>query len=72
MYLFDMAERIFSRKDPALADRLRSKLREARDRESMLEVGTELLEIIDRLAGSERATQVRERIDKLLPEAVSH
>ena len=72
MYLFDMSERIFSRKDPALADRLRSRLREARDRESMLDVSTELLEVIERLAGSERANHVRDRIAKLLPAEVSH
>jgi hypothetical protein len=72
MYLFDMTERIFSRKDPALAERLRDSLREARDRESMLAVSTELLEVIERLAGDERATQVRERIAKLLPPEVSH
>jgi hypothetical protein len=72
MYLFDMSERIFSRKDPALADRLRSSLREARDRESMLEVSAVLLEVIERLAGSDRANHVRERIAKLLPPEVSH
>ena len=72
MYLFDMSERIFSRKDPALADRLRSSLREARDRESMLEVSAVLLEVIDRLAGSDRANHVRERIAKLLPPEISH
>ena len=72
MYLFDMSERIFSRKDPALADRLRSSLREARDRESMLEVSAVLLEVIERLAGSDRANHVRERIAKLLPAEVSH
>ena len=72
MYLFDMSERIFSRKDPALADRLRSSLREARDRESMLEVSAVLLEVIGRLAGSDRANHVRERIAKLLPPEISH
>jgi hypothetical protein len=72
MYLFDMSERIFSRKDPALADRLRSQLREARDRESMLAVSTELLEVIERLAGEERAALVRNRIAQLLPPEVSH
>jgi hypothetical protein len=72
MYLFDMSERIFSRKDPALSDRLRSNLREARDRESMLAASTELLEVIERLAGEERAALVRDRIAQLLPPEVSH
>jgi hypothetical protein len=67
MYLFDMSERIFSRKDPALAERLRSNLREARDREAMLAVSRDMLDVIERIAGEERAIQMRERIALLLP-----
>lgn len=70
MYLFDMSERIFSRKDPELADRLRNSLREARDRDSMLAVSREMLGVIERIAGDERAAKVRERITLLLPPEV--
>jgi hypothetical protein len=47
-------------------------LREARDRESMLAASTELLQVIERLAGSDRANHVRERIAKLMPPEISH
>jgi hypothetical protein len=67
MYLFDMAERTFSRRDPEFAERLRSDLREARDRDSMLAVSRQLVQTIERIAGAERATQVQGRIAKLLP-----
>jgi len=67
MYLFDMAERTFSRRDPEFAERLRSDLREARDRESMLAVSRQMVEIIERIGGAERATHVQGRIAQLLP-----
>jgi hypothetical protein len=71
MYLFDMAERTFSRRDPEFAERLRSDLREARDRDSMLAVSRQLVETIERIAGAERATHVQGRIAQLLPPELS-
>ena len=39
MYLFDICERLFARRDPAMAQHFHSALRSARDRDSMLDVG---------------------------------
>lgn len=67
MYLFDMCERMFARRDPALANSYRDALREARDQHSMLEVGQALLADVAKLAGDERADSIRERLEQLLP-----
>ncbi|SFE69718.1 hypothetical protein [Paracidovorax wautersii] len=67
MYLFDMCERMFARRDPELAEQFREALRAARDRDSMLEVGEGLLAEITVQAGAERAASVRERMQQLLP-----
>lgn len=72
MFLFDLCERMFARRDPAQAERLRQALREARDSASMLAVADTLLAEIERHAGAERAASIRERIDKLLPAATRH
>ena len=67
MYLFDICERLFARRDPALAQHFHSALRAARDRDSMLDVGESLLEEVSQLAGAERAETIRERMKQLLP-----
>lgn len=67
MYLFDICERMFSRRHADLAVRFREALRAARDRESMLDVGEALLDEITLLAGAQRAASVRERMEQLLP-----
>lgn len=67
MYLFDMAERLFARRTPELAETIRNELREARDQEAMLEVADRMLEIIEQTAGAERADAISERLAKLLP-----
>ncbi|MGK6306916.1 hypothetical protein [Variovorax sp. DT-64] len=67
MFLFDLCERMFVRRDPAVAGRFRETLREARDRESMLSVAEAMLGEIEKLAGVERAASIRERILRLLP-----
>ncbi len=67
MYLFDICERLFARRDPARAQHFHSALRSARDRDSMLEVGESLLEEVTQLAGAERADTIRERMAQLLP-----
>jgi len=71
MFLFDLRERMFARRAPALAAALRDALRNARDRASMLEVCREMLDEITHTAGAERADAIRERIALLLPDAVA-
>lgn len=67
MFLFDLCERMFVRRDPVLAGQFRETLREARERESMLSVAEAMLGEIEKLAGTERAASIRERILRLLP-----
>jgi len=72
MFLFDLCERMFVRRDPALAERFRQALREARDRESMLVTARAMLGEIAQAAGAARAEAIRERIEKLLPATPVH
>lgn len=75
MYLFDICERMFARRNPPLAEQYRAALRDARDRWSMLDVGEALLEEVGYLAGAERAAAIREHMAQLLPleaPALSH
>ncbi len=67
MFLFDVCERMFARRDPVLAERIREALRQARDRESMLSESRFLIEEIEKVAGFERADSISERIAMLLP-----
>lgn len=67
MYLFDICERMFARRNAILAENFREALRNARDRDSMLDVGEALLQEISLLAGPERAATVREGMEQLLP-----
>lgn len=68
MYLFDICERMFARRDPSLARQFHEALRGARDRASMLDVGEALLEEVAQMAGPERAQTIRDRMDQLLPQ----
>ncbi len=67
MYLFDICERMFARRNALLAQSFHEALRNARDRSSMLDVSEALLDEITLLAGPERAASVRERMEQLLP-----
>ena len=67
MFLFDMGERMFARRNPALAEQFREGLRNAKDRESMLTVSREMMVQIEAVAGHERADSIAERIAMLLP-----
>ncbi|AOG23303.1 hypothetical protein [Acidovorax sp. RAC01] len=67
MYLFDTCERLFARRDPALAEHFRDALRTARDEASMLDVGEAMFDEVAMAAGAERAATLRERLDQLLP-----
>ncbi|RYX98158.1 MAG: hypothetical protein EOO28_01080 [Comamonadaceae bacterium] len=72
MFLFDICERMFARKAPDLALNFRDALREARDRESMLEIARDIVLKVEEVAGAERANGLSERIARLLPnEAVA-
>jgi hypothetical protein len=67
MFLFDLSERMFARRAPSLADEFRQALRDAKDRDSMLEVSRNMISEIERVAGHERADSISERIAMLLP-----
>lgn len=67
MFLFDICERMFSKKMPELAMHYRDQLREARDRESMLAIARDIILNIEEVAGAERADGLSERIAMLLP-----
>ena len=70
MYLFDTCERLFARRDPALAQHFREALRAARDRTSMLDVGDAMFEEVALAAGVDRAASLREGLEQLLPTAL--
>jgi hypothetical protein len=67
MFLFDICERMFVRRMPAMADHYRDQLREARTRESMVAIARDIILNVEELAGPERADGLRERIAMLLP-----
>lgn len=67
MFLFDICERLFSRRDPLLAERFRMALREARDRDTMLAVARDIIETVEASAGPERADAISERIAAMMP-----
>lgn len=67
MFLFDICERMFTRRSPEMAAYFREILRNAKDRESMLSASREMLEHVEQLAGHERADALSERIAMLLP-----
>jgi hypothetical protein len=70
MFLFDLSERLFARRDPALAQGLRERFRQARDRTSMMEVARDLLRHIEEQAGASRADEVSARLSMLLPDEI--
>lgn len=67
MFLFDICERMFARRDPVQAERFREALRNAKERDTMLAAGREMIAEIERVAGHERADSISERIAMLLP-----
>ena len=67
MFLFDICERMFARRNPAMANLFREALRNAKDRESMLAVSRDMIDEIEKVAGHERADSISERLAMLLP-----
>ncbi|MDR3368343.1 hypothetical protein [Rhodoferax sp.] len=67
MFLFDICERMFSRRAPDQAQAFREAFRNARDRESMLTVARDMMEAVELIAGAERADSISQRIAMLLP-----
>ena len=67
MFLFDICELMFVRRDPRFAQQMRDALREARDRDAMLTIAALMLTEVEKSAGAERAESLRERIERLLP-----
>ena len=61
MYLFDICERLFARRDPALAQHFHSALRAAVTGTACC-VGESLLEEVSQLAGPSEAETIRERM----------
>ncbi len=68
MFLFDICERMFARRNPEMAERFREALRNAKDRETMLAASREMIEEIEKIAGHDRADSISERIAMLLPQ----
>lgn len=67
MFLFDICERMFVRKMPALAEHYRDQLREARSREAMMTIARDIILNVEEIAGPDRADGLSERIAMLLP-----
>ena len=67
MFLFDICERMFARRNPKMAERFREALRNAKERETMLAASREMIQEIEKIAGHERADSISERIAMLLP-----
>ena len=57
----------FARRNPALAERFREALRDAKDRNSMLAASRDMIDEIEKAAGHERADSISERLAMLLP-----
>lgn len=71
MFLFDICERMFARRNPVMADLFREALRNAKDRETMLAVSRDMIGEIELVAGHERADSISERLAMLLPAEAS-
>ena len=67
MFLFDICERMFARRNPQMAELFREALRNAKDRDTMLAVSRDMIEEIETVAGHERADSISERLAMLLP-----
>lgn len=70
MFLFDICERMFARRNPEMAEFFREALRNAKDRATMLAVSREMIGEIEAVAGHERADSISERLAMLLPVSV--
>ena len=68
MFLFDICERMFARRNPEMAECFREALRNAKDRKTMLATSRQMLDLIETAAGYERADSISERIAMLLPD----
>ena len=68
MHMFDLCERLFANRAHETAERLRQRLREARDVDSMLAVREDLLLAIQLHAGAQRAETIRQQLLRMLPE----
>ena len=67
MFLFDICERMFARRNPEMAALFREALRNAKDRDTMLAVSRDMIGEIETVAGHERADAISERLAMLLP-----
>lgn len=69
MFLLDLNQRMFTKRDPAVSARFLHGLRNATDREAMLAVSRDMLAEIEVAAGAERADSIAERLAAILPVA---
>ena len=67
MFLFDICERMFARRNPDMAELFREALRNAKNRDTMLAVSRDMMGEIEAVAGHERADSISERLAMLLP-----
>ena len=67
MFLFDINEHMFVRKMPELANHYRDQLRGAKDRVSMLAIGSDIITNFEEIAGPDRADGLGERLAMMLP-----
>lgn len=68
MYLFDLCERLFARRSPALARQFHAALRDARERDALIQVSQDLLREVGHQGGEERAQALRAQLAQWLPE----
>ena len=66
MYLLDLSERLFAKRDPALSKELRQKIAPCKELIDLLEAAQELLMHIQIVAGIERAQTIQNKLELLL------
>lgn len=66
MYLLDLSERLFAKRDPALSKELRQKIAPCKELIDLLDAAQELLMHIQIVAGIERAQTIQNKLELLL------
>lgn len=66
MFLFDIFDCMFVRKQPELTAQYRDQLRRARDNESMMSIERHFITQVKEIAVTERADRLSERIAMML------
>ncbi len=66
MFLFDVCERMFANRHEDIAQAMRQKLREARDKTALRHVCLEILHAVENIAGPKRAAAIAPHLHHLL------